>query len=99
MFVYDVSGETISRIFAIESAREQAGKRVQGMVQFVPSPGGRSFDVLASPGRVSGWTSRTYPWGQDPPGTDTEPLLLPWEGPASVRYVWNGSRFVKSGGD
>jgi cellulose/xylan binding protein with CBM9 domain len=99
MFVYDVSGETISRIFAIESAREQAGKRVQGMVQFVPSPGGRSFDVLASPGRAFGWTSRTYPWGQDPPGSDTEPLLLPWEGPASVRYVWNGSRFVKSGGD
>jgi hypothetical protein len=96
MFVYDVNGETISRIFGIESSREQSRKRIQGMVQFVPSPGGRSFDVLAAPGRAFGWTARTYPWAQDPTaGSDIEPVLLPWGGVASVRYTWNGSQFVK----
>jgi hypothetical protein len=27
-----------------------------------------------------------------------EPLLLPWGGIGSVRYTWNGSQFVRSGG-
>jgi hypothetical protein len=98
MFVYDVSEEAISRIFGIESSREQGKRRVQGMVQFVPSPGGRSFDVLAAPGRAFGWTSRTYPWAQGAPGEagDTEPVILPWGGAGSVRYTWNGTQFVKS---
>jgi hypothetical protein len=26
---------------------------------------------------------------------DIEPLLLPWGGVGSVRYVWNGSRFAR----
>jgi len=98
LLVYEVNGETIGRVFGIEAGRQLGKKRVQGLVQFVPSPGGRSFDVLAAPGRASGWTERTYPWAQAVPGSggDVEPLLLPWGGIASVRYAWNGSQFVKA---
>ncbi len=96
MFVYTVEGETLNRVFGIETAREQGHKRVQGLVQFVPSVGGKSFDILVAPGRASGWQQRTYPWAQDQPGNgDVEPLLLPWGGIPSVRYTWNGSQFVK----
>jgi hypothetical protein len=98
-FVYQVDdGGTLSRLFGIESSREQGSKRVQGLVQFVPSPGGKSFDIVAAPGRAFGWTQRTYPWAQDPPGSggDLEPLLLPWSGIKSVRYAWNGSQFTRA---
>jgi hypothetical protein len=98
IFVYQVSQDSISRIFAIETARERGGKRVQGLVQFIPAPGNKTFDVLAAPGRASGWTEKTYPWAQDTPGTgDVEPLVLPWSGIHSVRYRWNGSGFAKLG--
>jgi hypothetical protein len=96
MFVYTLQGETLTRVFGIETEREQGNKRVQGMVQFVPSSDGKSFDILSAPGRASGWTKRTYPWAQEEPGSgDIEPLLLPWGGVTSVRYSWNGSQFVK----
>jgi hypothetical protein len=99
LFAYQVTGDTITRIFGIETGREQGNKRIQGMVQFIPSSSGKSFDVLAAPGRATGWTEKTYPWSQDPPGSGpVEPLLLPWGGIASVRYTWNGTAFVRSGG-
>jgi hypothetical protein len=95
MFVYQVKEDAIGRIFAIETAREQGGKRAQGLVQLIPSAGGKSFDILAAPGRATGWTQKTYPWNQDAPGSGAiEPLLLPWGGVSSVRYKWNGSTFV-----
>jgi hypothetical protein len=100
MLVYEVGDDSITRVFGIETAREQQGKRVQGLVQFIPAPGGHAFDILSAPGRASGWSAKTYPWGQNQPGAsdgDIEPLLLPWGGIASVRYTWNGSQFVKSG--
>ncbi|MGD0675225.1 MAG: hypothetical protein ABSC94_07385 [Polyangiaceae bacterium] len=99
LLVYQVDdGGTITRIFGIESGREQGRKRVQGLVQFVPSPGGRSFDILAEKGRAFGWTAKTYPWSQQADrGGDVEPLLLPWGSVSSVRYSWNGSQFAKSG--
>jgi hypothetical protein len=97
LFVYAVRNDALSRVFGIETGREQSGKRVQGLVQFVPSPGGKSFDVLSAPGRVTGWTEKTYPWAQEAPGGGAiEPVLLPWGGIPSVRYAWNGSSFVKS---
>jgi hypothetical protein len=98
LFVYQVSGEAITRIFGIETARERSNKRVQGLVQFIPAPGNKTFDVLSAPGRATGWTEKTYPWAQDSPGGgDIEPLLLPWSGIGSVRYRWNGSQFAKLG--
>jgi hypothetical protein len=96
MFVYEVRADSIARVFGIETARELGGKRVQGLVQFVPSPGGKAFDILSAPGRATGWSEKTYPFAQDPPGSGTlEPLLLPWSGIQSVRYTWNGSAFTK----
>jgi hypothetical protein len=95
MFVYQVKEDGIARIFGIETAREQGDKRAQGLVQFIPAPGGKSFDILAGPGRVTGWTQKTYPWKEDMPGGGTlEPLLLPWGGVKSARYTWTGSAFV-----
>jgi hypothetical protein len=97
MFVYEVKSDAMNRVFAIETAREQSGKRVQGLVQFIPAPGGKAFDVLSAPGRATGWTEKTYPWAQDAPGSgNMEPLLLPWGGISSVRYRWNGSQFAKA---
>jgi hypothetical protein len=96
MFVYQVQSDSIARVFGIETGREQGSKRVQGLVQFIPAPGGKTFDVLSAPGRASGWTEKTYPWAQDAAGSgDIEPLLLPWGGIGSVRYRWNGSQLAK----
>jgi hypothetical protein len=98
MFVYEVKDDAITRVFGIETAREHKGKRVQGMVQFIPATGGKAFDILSAPGRATGWNAKTYPWAQDRPGDGSlEPLLLPWGGIGSVRYTWNGSQFVRSG--
>jgi hypothetical protein len=95
MLVYQVKPEGIARVFGIETAREQAHKRVQGLVQFIPAPGGKVFDILSAPGRATGWTEKTYPWAQDTPGSgNLEPLLLPWGGIANVRYAWNGTQFA-----
>jgi hypothetical protein len=96
IFVYQVGPDSIDRVFAIETGREQGAKRVQGMVQFIPAPGGKAFEVLAAPGVATGWTEKSYPWAQDPPGSGSvEPLLLPWGGISSQRYHWTGSAFEK----
>ena len=68
MFVYEIRGGTIARIFAIETGRAQKDKRVQGMVQFVPSRSGKGFDVDVRPGLARGWTEKTFPWRQEQPG-------------------------------
>lgn len=95
LFVYRVKDANVARVFSIETGREMSGKRVQGLVQFVPSTRGRGFDIDARPGIAKGWTSATYPWAQEPPGSGPiEPLLLPWGNVPSVRYVWNGSSFT-----
>jgi len=94
LFIYQVKGGVIARVFAIETGRELAGKRVQGLVQFVPAKGGKGFDVDVRPGVARGWTDKTYPWPQDKPGSAAEPLLLPWGGIASLRYAWNGTQFA-----
>jgi hypothetical protein len=96
MFVYTIRDEAIVRVFGIETARSQGDKRVQGLVQFIPTPGGKSFDLLAAPGRATGWSEKTYPWAQEQPRAgDIEPLLLPWGGVNSARYAWNGSHFER----
>ncbi|HEY2515285.1 MAG TPA: hypothetical protein VGI39_30670 [Polyangiaceae bacterium] len=94
LFVYQVGGDTLARIFAIETGRESHHKRVQGLVQFVPADDHKSFEIDARPGLAKGWTKKTYPWSQDPTGGSVEPLLLPWGGIADVRYAWDGSRFT-----
>lgn len=96
LLLYQVRPDAIVRTFAIETGREQAGKRIQGLVQFIPASGGKSFDVDAQPGRATGWTQQSYPWKQEQPGSGAiEPLLLPWGGIARVKYSWNGTTFAK----
>lgn len=96
-FVYALRNGAIQRIFAVETAREQGKDRVQGLVQFVPSKGGKGFDIDVRPGRASGFTAKSYPWHQEQPGSGlVEPLLLPWGGISNVRYAWNGSQFAPS---
>ena len=94
LFIYQVKGGAITRVFSIETGRELSGKRIQGLVQFVPAKGGKGFDVDVRPGVARGWTEKTYPWPQDKPGGSIEPLLLPWGGVSSLRYAWNGTQFA-----
>ncbi|MBX3234481.1 MAG: hypothetical protein KIT84_44175 [Labilithrix sp.] len=96
LFVYQVKGGNIARVFSIETGREVSGKRVQGLVQFVPAKKGKGFDIDVRPGTAKGWTKESYPWPQDKPGSGAaiEPLLLPWGGVANVRYAWNGTQFA-----
>ena len=96
MFVYAMVSGALTRIFSIETGREQAGKRIQGLVQFVPGPGGRGFEIDVRPGLAKGWTNKTYPWAQEQPGAAIEPLLLPWGGIPSLRYAWNGTAFAST---
>ena len=85
----------ITRVFAIETGREQKRKRVQGLVQFVPSDDHKSFEIDVRPGIARGWTKKTYPWAQEQPGGQVEPLLLPWGGIESLRYAWDGAKFAQ----
>jgi hypothetical protein len=94
LFIYQVKSGAIARVFSVETSREQSGKRVQALVQFVPSKTGKGFDVDVRPGVARGWTEKTYPWPQDKPGGSIEPLLLPWGGISSLRYAWNGTQFA-----
>ncbi len=94
IFVYGVEERGIRRIFAIETGRGQAKNRVQGMVQFIPAKSGRGFDIDVRPGVAKGWTEKTYPWPEDPPGGSIEPLLLPWGKTKSRSYAWNGTKFA-----
>lgn len=94
LFIYQLKGGNIARVFAVETGREVSGKRIQGLVQFVPAKGGKGFDVDVRPGVARGWNEKTYPWPQDKPGGSVEPLLLPWGGVPSLRYTWNGTQFA-----
>jgi hypothetical protein len=93
LFVYQVKGGNLARVFAIETGREMAGKRVQGLVQFVPAKAGKGFDIDVRPGTAKGWTKDNYPWPQEKPGGAIEPLLLPWGNIPNARYTWNGTQF------
>ena len=95
IFVYEIDSEAIVRVFAIETGREQRKKRVQGLVQFIPSDDHKSFEIDVRPGIVRGWTKQTYPWAQEQPGGQVEPLLLPWGGIESLRYAWDGAKFAQ----
>lgn len=98
MFVYAMQNNVPTRVFGIETGRELQGKRIQGSVQIVPAKSGKGFDILAAPGRATGWTEKDYPWAQDTPGSSgpVEPILLPWGKIPNVRYAWSGTSFTKA---
>ena len=88
LFVYQVKNGTISRIFAIETARVTGKNRIEDRVAL----GNKSIDV--APGSATGWTKDTYPWPEEKTGGSVEPLLLPWGATKSRHYKWNGSAFA-----
>ncbi|HEY8073912.1 MAG TPA: sugar-binding protein [Labilithrix sp.] len=94
LFVYTVRGGAVARVFGIETGRELAGKRIQGLVQFVPAKSGKAFDVDVRPGAAKGWTESTYPWPEEKTGGAVEPLLLPWGKTKNLHYTWNGREFA-----
>ncbi len=95
IFVYELDGETITRIFAIETGREQKKKRIQGLVQFVPSDDHKSFEIDVRPGIARGWTKKTYPWAQEQPGGQIgSRSCCRGEGSHSLRYAWDGAKFA-----
>lgn len=93
--VYQATPEGMRRVFAVETAREQSGKRVQGLVQFVPSSKG-GFEIDVRPGNAKGFSAKDYPWKEDEPGGAVEPLLLPWGSKKSLRYRFDGTKFAQA---
>lgn len=93
IIVYQATPEGMRRVFAVEAAREQNGKRVQGMVQFVPSAKG-GFEIDVRPGSAKGFSAKDYPWREEEPGGQVEPLLLPWGKQKALRYRFDGSKFA-----
>jgi hypothetical protein len=94
LFVYGLRNGALTRVFGVETARAQEGKRVQGLVQFIPARSGHGFDVDVRPGRATGWTRASYPWPEEHAGNGSmEPLLLPWGTTGHLRYAWDGSHY------
>jgi hypothetical protein len=97
LFVYALKNGALARVFGIETARGQSGKRVQGLVQFIPARSGHGLDVDVRPGRASGWTRASYPWPEEHAGNGSmEPLLLPWGTTTHLRYAWDGTHYAPS---
>lgn len=93
LLVYSATPEGMKRLFAIETARERGGKRVQGLVQFVPASQGGGFEIDVRSGAAKGFSAKDYPWKEDEPGGSIEPLLLPWGSKKALRYRFDGSKF------
>lgn len=94
LFVYQVQGDAVTRVFAAETGRAIEKDRVLGTVAFMPAEKG-ALRIELRPGKSVGWTEKTYPFPED---TTTagglEPLLLPWSENSSRKYKWSGSAFV-----
>lgn len=94
MLVYGAAGDRVVRLLAIETAREVAGGRIQGLVQFVPSKT-RGFEIDVRPGMARGLTEKNCPFSEGEVTAQGVPVLLPWGKAKAVRMVWNGSAFTK----
>lgn len=95
LLVYQIANNAITRIFSIETARELSGKRIQGLVQFIPAKSGKGFDIFSAAGRATGFTKDNFPWTEQAPGTGSiEPVLLPWGSVTSARYAFNGTAYA-----
>lgn len=93
LFVYSVLGESLTRVFAVETGRILEKNRVLGSVSFTPGKRGVTIDVR--PLRALGWTQKNYPFPEDQhPAGGLEPLLLPWGTVGPRHYEFDGSAFV-----
>lgn len=88
LLIYQLREQGLTRIFAAELERRIGNQRVIGSIRF----GRRTIELR--PGRVVGFTERTYPFAQDVGSAGGfEPLLLPWSGAKPVRYRFDGRTF------
>jgi hypothetical protein len=93
VFIYTVSPEGITRVFAAESALSLGAKRMQGTVSFLAGRPG--LDIEVRPGRAVGWDRSNWPYKQDTEAVSgLEPLLLPWTA-QPVRYRFIGDRYSR----
>lgn len=93
LFVYQISEQGLTRVFAAETGRSMGDKHLLGAVRFTPEARGVAIELL--PGRAAGWSEKSYPFPQDQgPVGNLEPLILPWTG-GKKRYVFSGSGFVQ----
>lgn len=94
VFIYRILESGIQRVFAAETGRAVADKRVVGSLKFVPS--GRAVHIEVGPGRAFGWTENTYPFPEDrAPYGGLEPLPLPWTTQAPRTYAYADGKFVE----
>jgi hypothetical protein len=94
MILYSASGERVTRLLGVETAREAQGSRIQGLVQFVPSKT-KGFEIDVRPGTARGFTEKNCPFPEGEVTAQGVPVLLPWGKTKSLRMVWNGTAFVK----
>lgn len=93
IFLYTVSEQGISRVFAVESALSMGDRRMQGIITFLAGRPG--LDIEVRPGRSVGWDRSTWPYKQDTEAVSgLEPLLLPWT-TQPVRYRFVGDRYSR----
>jgi hypothetical protein len=94
LFIYRIMESGITRIFAAETGRAVGSDAVLGGVKFVPA--GAAVRIELHPGRVVGWTQKSYPFPEDRgPYGGLEPLLLPWTEQSPRNYGYVDGKFVQ----
>lgn len=92
LFIYQVRGDKLVRIFGAETGRALGSQRILGTVAFAPAKQGLNIELR--PGRAVGWTERDYPFPEDTtPAGGLEPLALPWGTLGARTYTFNGSSY------
>jgi len=92
LFIYQVAGEKLVRIFGAETGRALGSQRILATVAFAPAKQGLSIELR--PGRAVGWTEKDYPFPEDTtPAGGLEPLALPWGSLGARLYTFNGSSY------
>ena len=92
LFIYQVSGGGISRIFGAEIGRAIGDNRIIGGLAFRPAETGWSIELL--PGHAVGWDKRTYPFeSEEGRSGGLEALVLPWSR-GSRTYTFSGTTYA-----
>lgn len=93
LFIYKVTDQKLTRIFAAETGRALKENRILSAVAFLPSSSDVTLELR--PLRAVGWTQKTYPFPEDQhPAGGLEPLLLPWGNTSVRRYSFDGSSYA-----
>ena len=95
IFIYQVNQGAITRVFAIETAREQGRSACRGWCSSSRRTGTSHSTSTCARGRAPGGRRRRTRGRRTRRGGQIEPLLLPWGGVDNLRYVWNGAKFAQ----